>query len=204
MKRLHRRDLYCWSRFDERLNIDFNSFVWTRPDGNVVIDPLPLSAHDEAHLRALGGVAWVVLTNSDHVRATPDLVRAFPGARVAGPAAERDRFPIACDAWIGESEPLLPWRVFALDGSKTPGELALVIDDTTLITGDLVRAHRAASLMLLHRDQGLRDAAAARASLARLCELALDAILVGDGWLLFGNAGAKLRALYDSLTQGRP
>jgi hypothetical protein len=30
-----------------------------------------------------------------------------------------------------------------LNGSKTPGELALVLEKTTLITGDLVRAHQA-------------------------------------------------------------
>ena len=38
MKRLHRDDIYGWSAFDERLNIDFHSVVWVRPGGNVVID----------------------------------------------------------------------------------------------------------------------------------------------------------------------
>ena len=148
MKRLHRKDLWCWSVFNERLDIDFNSFVWTRPDGNVVIDPLPMTAHDREHLGKLGGAAWIVLTNRDHVRGARELAAEF-GAMIAGPAAERDGFPVACDAWLSEREPLFDWRVFELDGSKTPGELALLIDGTTLVTGDLVRAHRAASLMTL-------------------------------------------------------
>ena len=46
MKRLHRSDLYGWSVFDEGLNIDFHSVLWVRPEGNVVIDPLPLRDHD--------------------------------------------------------------------------------------------------------------------------------------------------------------
>ena len=195
MKRLHRKDLWCWSVFNERLDIDFNSFVWTRPDGNVVIDPLPMTAHDREHLGKLGGAAWIVLTNRDHVRGARELAAEF-GAMIAGPAAERDGFPVACDAWLSEREPLFDWRVFELDGSKTPGELALLIDGTTLVTGDLVRAHRAASLMTLRSDQGLRDAAAARASIARLAALPrLDAVLVGDGWCLFAGCAEALRAL---------
>ncbi len=197
MKRLHRRDLWCWSVFNERLDIDFNSFLWTRADGNVVIDPLPMSAHDRAHLAALGGAKWIVITNSDHVRDARALADAT-GATLAGPAAEREKFPVACDRWLSEREPIVDWRVYELDGSKTPGELALLIDGDTLITGDLVRAHRPASLMMLHPEQGLRDATAARESISRLAVLPhLEAVLVGDGWPLFADCHESLRALVD-------
>jgi hypothetical protein len=60
MKALHREDLFGWSRFDEARNLDFHSVLWVRPEGNVVVDPLPLSEHDTTHLRSLGGVAWAV------------------------------------------------------------------------------------------------------------------------------------------------
>lgn len=198
MKRLHRKDLWCWSVFNERLNIDFNSFVWTRATGgNVVIDPLPMSAHDRAHLDELGGAAWIVLTNSDHMRGARALAEST-GAKIAGPAAERASFPIACDAWISEREPLLDWRVYELEGSKTPGELALLVAETTLVTGDLVRANRPASLMMLNAAQGLKDEAAARESLSRLAVLPhLQAVLVGDGWPLFYDCHEALRALVD-------
>jgi glyoxylase-like metal-dependent hydrolase (beta-lactamase superfamily II) len=203
MKRLHRRDLWCWSSYYEKLDIDFNSFVWTRQSGNIVIDPLPMTPHDREHLKKLGGAAWIVVTNSDHVRGTRALAEEL-GAKVAGPAQERERFPIACDAWISEREPLLDWRVYELEGSKTPGELALLIDHSTLVTGDLVRAHRAASLMMLRPEQGLRDAAAARESVARLAALPhLEAVLVGDGWPLFADCHEALRAISDSLPTGR-
>src|SRR5262245_675906 len=99
MKRLHRRDLHCWSWFSEKLNIDFNATAWIRAGGNVVIDPLPLSAHDEAHLDKLGGAAFVVLTNRDHVRGAAGVAERF-GATLVGPAAERDAFPIACERWL--------------------------------------------------------------------------------------------------------
>jgi hypothetical protein len=199
MKSLHRPDLYAWSTFDEARNVDFHGLCWTRPEGNVLVDPLPLSPHDRAHLAALGGAAWIVVTNSDHTRDAEAIAR-WTGARIAGPAAEREGFPIACDRWLGEGDSVVPGLVVhALHGSKTPGELALVLDGATLVTGDLVRAHRAGSLMILP-DAKLVDRGAAIASVKRLAALpGIDTVLVGDGWQAFGNGGDALRALAASL-----
>ena len=195
MKRLHRKDLYGWSRFHEPLNIDFNSVVWVRGDGNVVIDPLPMSEHDLAHLRQLGGAAFIVITNSMHLRAGLELKKET-GALLLGPGAEREK--LACDRYLSDGESVVPGLVVReLNGSKTPGELALVLEETTLITGDLVRAHRADTLMMLGPDQKLSDKAAAIASLRRLRELhpRIEAILVGDGWSLFREGDQRLAAL---------
>ena len=199
MKMLHREDLFSWSGFDADRNIDFNSFVWARPGGSVVIDPMPVSDHDLAHLQSLGEVAWIVITNSDHVRATEALATAT-SARIAGPAAEQDDFPLACDRWLAEGEELVEGlRVLEMNGAKTPGELALLLDRTTLITGDLVRAHRAGSLMMLP-DAKLVDRAAACASVMRLAELpGIEAVLVGDGWPVFRDGGQRLRELAASV-----
>src|SRR6185436_16735363 len=95
MKKLHRNDLFSWSEFNERLNIDFNSFVLVREEGNVVIDPLPMRPHDVAHLRALGGARYCLITNRDHVRGAAALTEAF-GAELVAPAAEADGFPLPC------------------------------------------------------------------------------------------------------------
>jgi len=198
MKSLHRPDLYCWSRFDEARNVDFNSFFLRRPNGNLIVDPLPLSAHDRAHVESLGGAAAIVLTNSDHVRDTEAIRALLPGVRVLGPAGERAGFPIACDRWLGDGDAIDGIRVFALEGSKTPGELAL-LDGDTLITGDLVRAHRAGELMMLPNDK-LSDRALAVASVKRLATLSgVRAILVGDGWPIFREGGALLMELAQRL-----
>ncbi|MBR8833196.1 MAG: hypothetical protein DSM106950_03915 [Stigonema ocellatum SAG 48.90 = DSM 106950] len=87
MKLLHRQDLYSWSSFDEERNVDFNSIAWIRPEGNVLIDPLPLSTHDYNHLNSLGGVRWIAITNSDHVRASKEIAQ-ITNAHIAGPAAD--------------------------------------------------------------------------------------------------------------------
>ena len=195
MKQLHRDNLYGWSSFDRARNLDFHSVLWVREGGNVAIDPLPLSDDDADHVAALGGVAWVVVTNSDHLRATADLVQRFR-ARVAAPDAERETLDHPVDRWLADGDELVPGLLaLALDGSKTPGELALVLDGTTLITGDLVRGHRGGALNLLP-DPKLRDRAAALASVRRLAALdAVDAVLVGDGWHVFRDGHARLREL---------
>lgn len=199
MKRLHRNDLYGWSRFDEARNIDFHSVLWVRPAGNVAIDPLPLGEHDRRHLTELGGLSLIVVTNSDHVRATAELAQAT-GAEVLGPAGERDTFPIACSRWLADGDEVVPGlRVYALEGSKTPGELALVLERSTLITGDLVRAHEGGRLTLLP-DAKLASRAAAVDSARRLAGIVtLDAVLPGDGWPVFRGARAVLDELVASL-----
>jgi glyoxylase-like metal-dependent hydrolase (beta-lactamase superfamily II) len=199
MKMLHREDLFSWSGFDADRNIDFNSFAWARPGGSVVIDPMPVSDHDSAHLASLGAVAWIVITNSDHVRDAQALAEAT-SARIAGPAAEQHEFPLACDRWLSDGEELVEGlQVLEMNGSKTPGELALLLEGTTLITGDLVRAHRGGRLMMLP-DAKLVDREAACASVHRLAELpGIEAVLVGDGWPVFRDGGQRLRELAASV-----
>jgi hypothetical protein len=195
MKALHRPDLFGWSRFDEPRNLDFNSVVWIRPQGNVLVDPLPLSPHDEEHLKTLGGAAFIVLTNSEHVRDAAAL-REKLGAKVFGPAAEREAFPFHCDGWLSDGQQPVPGlRALELNGSKTPGELALLLEDTTLITGDLIRAQRGGTLNLLP-DVKLRDKAAALASVrALLSHDRIEAVLVGDGWPVFRDGLSRLKEL---------
>ncbi len=198
MKLLHREDLFGWTQFNEERDLDFHSVLWVRTGGNVAIDPLPLTTHDRLHLERLGGVAWIVITNSDHVRAAAELAAAT-GARIAGPQAERETFPLRCDRWLGDGEEIVAGlKAYELHGSKTPGELALFLEPDTLITGDLVRCHRAGWLCLLPEAR-LQDPSAARASVERLLRLqCVEAVLVGDGWPVFRDGHERLRELWES------
>lgn len=196
MKRLHRPDLYGWSVFNEERNIDFHSVLWVRSEGNVLIDPLPCSAHDHKHLEELGGAAWLVITNSDHIRDAVAFAERT-GAKVLGPQGEAESFALRCDQWLSEGDEVVPGlTVMAMHGSKTPGELALVLEGTTVITGDLIRSHAAGSLCLLP-DGKLADKSAALASVERIVNLPqVDAVLVGDGWPVFRDGAALLQEMW--------
>ena len=197
MKQLHRPDLFGWSTFNPDRNIDFHSLVWIRGGGNVVIDPLPMSQHDREHLESLGGAGVIVITNSDHIRDSAGL-REATGARLLGPAGEKGGFACECDWWVNDMEEIVPGlRAVAMEGSKTPGELALILEDATLITGDLIRAHEGGRLCLLP-DAKLRDKGRALASVRRLVELGpFDAVLPGDGWPVFRDAQTLLEELLE-------
>lgn len=200
MKSLHRTDLYCWSVFDTDRNVDFHSIAWILPTGNVLIDPLPLSDHDWAHLQSLGGVQWIVITNSDHLRASAEIAEKT-GAQIAAPIGEKDTFPLPVQRWLADGDEIVPGlEAIELHGSKTPGELALLLQTTTLITGDLVRAHQAGSLMLLP-DGKLLDRSQAIASVRRLAELnQVETVLVGDGWSVFHHGQRQLQELITKLS----
>jgi glyoxylase-like metal-dependent hydrolase (beta-lactamase superfamily II) len=195
MKRLHRKDLFCWSVFNERLDIDFNGFLWTRAAGNILVDPLPLTPHDREHLAKLGGASWIVVTNSAHVRGAQELAAAL-GAKIAGPVGEREGFPVKCDRWLGEGDELVPGlTATALLGSKTPGELALWLEPDTLIFGDLVRSHRAGTLAFLLPEQGLKSLPEAKASVQKLIAKRPQALLLGDGFSIYRDGGEYLEEL---------
>jgi glyoxylase-like metal-dependent hydrolase (beta-lactamase superfamily II) len=199
MKSLHRPDLYGWSHFNPTRNIDFNGIAWIRPQGNILIDPVALSNHDWHHIESLGGVAWIVVTNSDHLRSSPEIAKQTY-AKIAGPAGEKENFPIACDRWLVDGEEVVPGlQVIELQGSKTPGELALLLEETTLITGDLVRGDKAGTLTILPNEK-LVNREEAVASVQRLAELTqVETVLVGDGWSVFRDGRDRLKELVATL-----
>jgi glyoxylase-like metal-dependent hydrolase (beta-lactamase superfamily II) len=200
VKQLHRDDLFGWSTFDPERNLDFHGTAWIREGGNVLVDPVPMGDHDLEHLKSLGGAAWIVITNSDHERAA-DALAGKLWAKLAGPVAERDHMGLACDRWLADGDEVVPGlQAMALNGSKTPGELALVLSPETLICGDLVRGHVGGRLNLLP-DAKLSDREQARASVRRLAEIeGIEAVLVGDGWHAFRDGRARLMELLDAST----
>jgi glyoxylase-like metal-dependent hydrolase (beta-lactamase superfamily II) len=199
MKQLHRKDLFGWSEFNPERNLDFNSVLWVREAGNVLIDPLPLSAHDQNHLRQLGGARFIVITNSDHCRDAFHIANVT-GAIVYGPASEQANFPLTCEHWLHDKQVIVPGLVaYEMYGSKTQGELALVLEQSTLITGDLIRGHLGGELCILPAAK-LADAEKAKQSVKRLAAMPdIKTVLVGDGWPLFNQGGEALKVLASSL-----
>jgi hypothetical protein len=83
-----------------------------------------------------------------------------------------------------------------LEGSKTPGELALLLEGSTIIPGDLIRAHEGGALCLLPSEK-LSNKRKAIAPLQRLILLPeLEALLPGDGWPVFRDAKILLQELF--------
>lgn len=198
MKATRLAGLHYWSVYQPDRRIDFNGIFWSRPEGGVLIDPLPLSDEQAARVSELGGARFVLATNADHLRASVELKERF-GAELLAPEVDRERFaePAAVDRWFTD-EAGLPEGIECgiLEGGKSPGEPWLFLEPLrAAYFSDLVRSHVSGELCLLPPAK-LSDPARVRESLAAvsrtLAPREIEAVLLGDGDLLLHDARSVL------------
>jgi uncharacterized cupin superfamily protein len=179
-----------WSVWQPDRNLFFNSFFLEggeKPQGNVAIDPLPLSDADAAEIERRGGLATILITNRDHERDARALVARF-GAKLAASEADAPLLSGPVDITLRAGDEIAGGHVIAFDGLKTPGEIALFLPERrTVVVGDALWGDPAGSLRLMP-DEKLADAPRAALSVRRLLRLRPQHLLLGDGTCLFGDA----------------
>jgi glyoxylase-like metal-dependent hydrolase (beta-lactamase superfamily II) len=187
--------ILTWARRSERHGYDFNGYLIREPGGNICIDPVQLSDEDLA-LLAREGVAHILITNRNHVRAANE-VRARTGARTAiheADAAYAREQGAEIDRDLQVGAPVGRLVVVAVPG-KSPGEVAFHWPDRRLlVVGDAVIGNPPGSCSLLP-DGVMDDPALLRASVRRLLDLDFDTLLVGDGASILGGAKDRVRQL---------
>jgi len=199
MKALHRPDLFGWTQFNEELNLDSHSLFWVRHEGNVVVDPVHATDHDLRHMAQLGGVSAILLTCSGNLRES-EALSEMTGAKIYAPSQARAQLASECDEWLEPGpSPFHGLEAIEIQGPSNSGELAYLLDGTTLLIGDFLRGTIAGSLSLLSPDQ-IRSHKEARSSLQGLASLEhVEAVWVANGWPLFHRAAEKLNALVADL-----
>ena len=187
-----------WSWFSEPHGYDFNGTLILHGEGNLCIDPVDPSEEVLDRL-VKEEVAQVLITNRNHTRAA-NRVRERTGARVSiypeDAVYARDH-GTQIDAELEVGQRLGPFTVVGAAG-KSPGEVAL--HDPVrrlLIVGDAVIGNPPGRLSLL-RERVMDDPPRLRASLRRLLELDVDALLVGDGVSIREGGRERLRELVAS------
>jgi len=184
-----------WPWFSPRHGYDFNGTFVLHAGGNLCIDPV--EPGDEVLDRlAKDGVAQVLLTNRNHVRAA-NRVRERTGARVAihpADAAYAREQGASIDAELCVGERVGPFTVIGVPG-KSPGEVAFFdAARRLLVVGDAVIGNPPGRLSLLP-EKVLDDAARLRVSVGSLLELDFEAIVVGDGVPILAAAKEQLAEL---------
>ena len=117
--------LLIWKSYDPALKTDLFSTAITTRNGTFLVDPIPLADAALAQLLNAGSVTGVIVTNSNHLRASADFAdrfsipifahpQTFPGQRVPGTK-------------VRQSNGLVRSRVG--DGSKICDELAVITID---------------------------------------------------------------------------
>lgn len=182
-----------WSAWQPDRGMAFNSYFVQSEKGNVVVDPLPVDERLLDQLRE-AGVGWIVLTNRDHLRDAASL-RERLGARIAASQTEAPLLDIPLDRALHDGEEIGALRVIALEGMKTPGEIALRFrEGDAVIVGDAVWGQPAGALSLPPK---IGERERALLSLRRLRESKPRHLLPGDGEPIFDRAFEALNVFLD-------
>lgn len=190
-----------WSAWQPDRNLFFNSFFIEAPDGNLLIDPLPLTDGDAEEIERQGGAAWIAVTNRDHERDARAIAARF-GAKMVTSEVEAPLCSGAFDRTVADGDDVCGGRVVALDGLKTAGEFALAFPERkALVVGDALWGVPAGALRLVP-DEKLADPAVATLSLRRLCRYRPEHLLLGDGACIFGHAHRALWACLETRLDG--
>jgi len=180
--------------WNEPRKLWFNGHRLRVGEVEVVIDPVPMSDAVVAALSA-SPPALCIVTNRDHQRAAAQVRDRF-GARVLVPRGDAAQLDLAYDDVIDDGDVVADeLRVVGVAGAKTPGEVAVHWPARRLIVlGDAALGRPPGALSMLPADK-LPDLVSARAGVARLAELGVEIVLVGDGDDLLGAGSAALAAL---------
>ena len=192
MKRTIFEDLYCWSIFSEMRQVDFNGHLWVRPEGNALIDPVPMIDSDHEQLNKLGGAAWIIITNRDHEREA-HVFKNRTGAKIVVHEADADALSVKADRLIADGEEVVPGlRAIHLPFGKSPGEIALHFpEQRAILAGDIIVGDPVGHLSLL-TDEKLESPTKAALALRKILALSFDAMLVGDGHSVLQDARQRL------------
>lgn len=187
--------ILTWPWFSEPHGYDFNGHLVRHPEGNVCVDPVT-APDDVVDALARAGVATIVLTNRNHVRAANTL-RARTGARTlihSADAAYATQQGAEIDGALDVGGRVGPFTIIGVPG-KSPGEVALYWPERRiLVVGDAVIGNPPGRCALL-REKVMDDPPRLRASVRELLALDFDTLLVGDGAAIVGGAKERLREL---------
>jgi len=190
--------LFFWQNYDPAVKADLFSTALATPNGNLLVDPIPL--HD-SQLRLLSfhcSIAGIVVTNANHQRAATSYSDRFS----APIFAQRDVFPdkkpsrfveIASGTKICDE-----LEVIAINGSVA-GEIVLYqsADGGTLITGDALINFEPYGFALLPRKYCANEKEM-RQSLRKLLLYQAERILFAHGTPILSGASARLQQLLDA------
>jgi metallo-beta-lactamase superfamily protein len=187
--------LWQWSWFSEEKKLDFNGLLLIVGEHRVIVDPPPMAPDDVEQVKRLGQVDYIVITNRDHAREAATYRSEFR-CQLWFPDADAPQMEMKPDKTYKDGE-LLPGGIWAvhLGDQKSPGESALFIQQGrgTMVVGDALLGKPAGSVSMLAAEK-YADPHKAREGLRRLLKYNFDALLVGDGASILGNAKQAVEA----------
>lgn len=189
--------LFIWQGYDAAVRSELFSSALRLRSGIFLVDPIPLADSALRDLEQFGPVGGIIVTNSNHHRASLELAQRFAIPIFAHAAAFPDQKPAAYQEISEGSEIDGGLQVISIDGAPA-GEVALYYpgDRGTLIVGDALINFDPYGFALLP-PKYCTDAKEMKRSLGKLLAYQADRILFAHGNPIITGASARLRRLLD-------
>ncbi len=191
--------VFTWSKLSEPHGYHFNGWLFRRPEGNVIVDPVEPDEATRCALALSAPGPWIVVTNRNHARAA-NLVRRVTGGRTLihpDDAPHAREQGLVVEGTLAPGQRVGPFTVVPVPG-KSPGEIALHWPERRLlVVGDAFVGDPPGRLKLL-REQVIDDVERLRASIRAVAALAPTTLLLGDGASILEAGDVRLGELIGS------
>jgi glyoxylase-like metal-dependent hydrolase (beta-lactamase superfamily II) len=189
--------LLIWQTYDPALKAELFSTAITTRKGIFLVDPIPLADGALSQLLNAGSVSGVIVTNSNHLRASADFSARFSVPIFAhAETFSSQAFP---GTIVGDGGKICDeLAVIGIEGAAA-GEIALhsAPNGGTLITGDALINFEPYGFTFLPRKYCSNEKQM-RSSLRKLLAHKADRMLFAHGPPILSRAGERLQQLLDA------
>jgi glyoxylase-like metal-dependent hydrolase (beta-lactamase superfamily II) len=193
-------NIAIWHGYDPAVKAELYSTSLTTPEGAYLVDPIPLKSEALDELVNSSRVTGIIVTNSNHYRASAQFARQFSVPIFAHRETSLDKIP-------GESRNVADGhkicdglRVIGIEGAVA-GEIVLhyAPDGGTLIVGDALINFEPYGFTFLPAKYCSNEKEMRR-SLRKLLDYKAERRLFAHGMPILSGASGRLRGLLDSRT----
>jgi len=186
-----------WHSYDPAVKADLYSTCLLTPDGACLIDPTPLESEALRELVGSGRVTGIIVTSSNHDRASSRFAEKFSVPIFAPSETFPDKTPRKFRSVAHGDEICDELRVIGIEGAG-PGEIALYhpADNGTLIVGDALINFEPYGFTFLPAKYCSNEKEM-RQSLRKLLDYKAERMLFAHGMPILSEASDRLQRLLD-------
>lgn len=191
-------NIAIWHAYDSAVKAELYSTCLTTSDGTYLIDPIPLESEALHKLIGCNSIARVIVTNSNHHRASAQFAERFSVPIFAHPDSFPDEQPERLRKIAGGETICHEVRVIGIEDA-VPGEIALhyAPDGGTFIIGDALINFEPYGFTFLPAKY-CSNQKQMRRSLRKLLDYKAERILFAHGTPILSGANERLHGLLDS------
>src|SRR5437867_2666535 len=191
-------DVCVWHGYDPAVKADLYSTCLLTATGAYVVDPIPLGNQAFNELIGFARVAGIVVTNSNHHRASAQFAEQFSAPVFARGETFPDKTPSEFRRIADGDEICDGLRVIGIEGAAS-GEIVLhyAPDGGTLVVGDALINFEPYGFTFLPGKYCLNEKEMRR-SLRKLLDYEAERMLFAHGMPILSGASDRLRGLLGS------